>query len=132
MLRLTHEAEVEQTLLQRGAARGVQRARFMADRARRAALGGQEWPIDEALLSVLEAMPPFLGGGEMISSVSYEKSTWAAVPHKFEAGTPPILEGIGLKAAIDYFLAIGTEAISGRCAGQGRAACAIWPARDTS
>ena len=47
-------------------------------------------------------MPPFLGGGEMISSVSYERSTWAEVPHKFEAGTPPILEGIGLKAAIDY------------------------------
>ena len=61
---------------------------------------------------LLEAMPPFMGGGDMISSVSYEKSTWAAVPHKFEAGTPPILEGIGLKAAIDYFLAIGYDAIS--------------------
>ena len=51
---------------------------------------------------LLDAMPPFLGGGEMISSVTYERSTWAEVPHKFEAGTPPILEGIGLKAAIDY------------------------------
>ena len=51
---------------------------------------------------VAGAMPPFLGGGEMISSVTYERSTWAEVPHKFEAGTPPILEGIGLKAAIDY------------------------------
>ena len=61
---------------------------------------------------LLEAMPPFMGGGDMISSVSYEKSTWAAVPHKFEAGTPPILEGIGLKAAIDYFLAVGHEAIA--------------------
>ena len=61
---------------------------------------------------LLEQMPPFLGGGDMISSVTYEKSTWAAVPHKFEAGTPPILEGIGLKAAIDYFLAIGSDAIS--------------------
>jgi len=62
---------------------------------------------------ILEQMPPFMGGGDMISSVTYEKSTWASVPHKFEAGTPPILEGIGLKAAIDYFLAIGYDAISG-------------------
>jgi len=61
---------------------------------------------------ILEQMPPFMGGGDMISSVTYEKSTWASVPHKFEAGTPPILEGIGLKAAIDYFLAIGYDAIS--------------------
>jgi len=63
---------------------------------------------------LLDRMPPFLGGGEMISSVSYEKSTWAAVPHKFEAGTPPILEGIGLKAAIDYVQAIGYDAIAAR------------------
>ena len=48
----------------------------------------------------------------MISSVSYERSTWASVPHKFEAGTPPILEGIGLKAAIDYVQTIGYEAIA--------------------
>ena len=61
---------------------------------------------------LLDAMPPFLGGGEMISSVTYERSTWAEVPHKFEAGTPPILEGIGLKAAIDYVQAIGYEAIA--------------------
>jgi len=61
---------------------------------------------------LLEAMPPFLGGGEMISSVTYAKSTWAAVPHKFEAGTPAILEGIGLKAAIDYVQAIGYPAIA--------------------
>jgi len=60
---------------------------------------------------LLERMPPFLGGGEMISSVSYEESTWAEVPHKFEAGTPPILEGIGLKAAIDYVRAIGYDAV---------------------
>ena len=57
-------------------------------------------------------MPPFLGGGDMISSVTFEKSTWARVPHKFEAGTPPILEGIGLKAAIDYVLGIGYDAIA--------------------
>ncbi|MSP05766.1 MAG: cysteine desulfurase [Acetobacteraceae bacterium] len=61
---------------------------------------------------ILESMPPFMGGGDMISSVTFEKSSWAAVPHKFEAGTPAILEGIGLKAAIDYFRAIGYEAIS--------------------
>ncbi len=61
---------------------------------------------------LLEAMPPFLGGGEMISSVTYERSTWAEVPHKFEAGTPAILEGIGLKAAIDYVLGIGYDAIA--------------------
>ncbi len=61
---------------------------------------------------LLEAMPPFLGGGEMISTVTYERSTWAEVPHKFEAGTPAIIEGIGLKAAIDYVEAIGYDAIS--------------------
>lgn len=61
---------------------------------------------------LLEEMPPFLGGGEMISSVTYERSTWARVPHKFEAGTPAILEGIGLKAAIDYIRGIGYDAIS--------------------
>ncbi len=61
---------------------------------------------------LLDRMPPFLGGGDMISSVSYEKSTWAEVPHKFEAGTPPILEGIGLKAAIDYVQSIGYDAIA--------------------
>jgi cysteine desulfurase / selenocysteine lyase len=61
---------------------------------------------------LLDRMPPFLGGGDMISSVTYEKSTWAEVPHKFEAGTPPILEGIGLKAAIDYVQSIGYDAIA--------------------
>jgi cysteine desulfurase/selenocysteine lyase len=61
---------------------------------------------------LLERMPPFLGGGDMISSVTYEQSTWAAVPHKFEAGTPAILEGIGLKAAIDYVQSIGYDAMA--------------------
>jgi cysteine desulfurase/selenocysteine lyase len=61
---------------------------------------------------ILEAMPPFLGGGDMISSVTYEKSTWAEVPHKFEAGTPAIVEGIGLKAAVDYVQSIGYEAMA--------------------
>ena len=61
---------------------------------------------------LLDAMPPFLGGGEMISTVSYERTTWAEVPHKFEAGTPAIIEGIGLHAAIEYVEAIGYEAIA--------------------
>ena len=61
---------------------------------------------------LLERMPPFMGGGDMISSVSYECSTWAAVPHKFEAGTPAILEGIGLGAAIRWFEALGYDAIA--------------------
>ncbi len=61
---------------------------------------------------LLEAMPPFLGGGDMISSVSYERSTWADVPHKFEAGTPAIIEGIGLHAAIEFIESIGYPAIA--------------------
>jgi cysteine desulfurase / selenocysteine lyase len=61
---------------------------------------------------LLDAMPPFMGGGDMISSVSFERSTWAEVPHKFEAGTPAIVEGIGLKAAIDWVNAIGYDAIA--------------------
>ena len=61
---------------------------------------------------LLDRMPPFIGGGDMISSVTYEQSTWATVPHKFEAGTPAILEGIGLKAAIDYVQAIGFDAMA--------------------
>jgi cysteine desulfurase / selenocysteine lyase len=61
---------------------------------------------------LLEAMPPFMGGGDMISSVTFERSTWARVPHKFEAGTPAILEGIGLNAAIGYVESVGYEAIA--------------------
>ncbi len=61
---------------------------------------------------LLDAMPPFLGGGDMISSVSYERSTWADVPHKFEAGTPAIIEGIGLHAAIEFMESIGYPAIA--------------------
>ncbi len=60
---------------------------------------------------LLEVMPPFMGGGDMISSVTWERSTWARVPHKFEAGTPAILEAIGLGAAIRYVEALGFEAI---------------------
>jgi cysteine desulfurase/selenocysteine lyase len=61
---------------------------------------------------ILEDMPPFLGGGDMISSVTFERSTWARVPHKFEAGTPAIVEAIGLKRAIEWVEAIGYDAIS--------------------
>jgi cysteine desulfurase/selenocysteine lyase len=61
---------------------------------------------------LLEAMPPFMGGGDMIASVSFERSTWARVPHKFEAGTPAIVEAIGLKRAIEWVEAIGFDAIS--------------------
>ena len=60
---------------------------------------------------ILEAMPPFMGGGDMINSVSFERSTWAEVPHKFEAGTPMILEAIGLGAAIRWVQSIGFDAI---------------------
>ena len=55
----------------------------------------------------LEAMQPFKGGGDMILSVTFEKTTYAPIPHKFEAGTPPIAEVIGLGTAIDYLDAIG-------------------------
>lgn len=60
---------------------------------------------------LLEEMPPFLGGGDMIGSVTFERSTWARVPHKFEAGTPAILEAIGLQAAILYVQQIGMGTI---------------------
>jgi cysteine desulfurase/selenocysteine lyase len=61
---------------------------------------------------ILDTMPPFMGGGDMIGTVSYERSTWAKPPHRFEAGTPAILETIGLGAAIDYVEAIGFPAIA--------------------
>ncbi len=63
-------------------------------------------------MALLEALPPFLGGGDMIRSVTFEKSTFAPPPHRFEAGTPPIVEVIGLGAAIDYVSAIGMERIA--------------------
>ena len=58
---------------------------------------------------LLEQLPPFLGGGEMIATVSMERSTYAGIPHKFEAGTPPITEAVGLGVAVDYLSAIGME-----------------------
>ncbi|MBX6373593.1 MAG: cysteine desulfurase [Acetobacteraceae bacterium] len=64
-----------------------------------------------ARLEHLERMPPFLGGGDMIASVTLERSEWAPPPAKFEAGTPPIVEAVGLHAAIDYVTAVGMPAI---------------------
>ncbi len=61
---------------------------------------------------LLEAMPPFMGGGDMIGTVSFARSTWAEVPHKFEAGTPAIIEAIGLGAAVDYVNEIGFDRIA--------------------
>ena len=62
-------------------------------------------------LPLLEAMPPFLGGGDMIESVSFEGTTFAPVPQKFEAGTPDIASVIGLGAAVDYLETIGMDQI---------------------
>ncbi|MFF2659513.1 cysteine desulfurase [Kitasatospora sp. NPDC058032] len=61
---------------------------------------------------LLEDLPPFLGGGEMIETVTMGSSTYAPAPHKFEAGTPPIAQAVGLGAAIDYLSGIGMERIA--------------------
>ena len=58
---------------------------------------------------LLDAMPPYQGGGDMISSVTFEKTTWNELPHKFEAGTPHISGAIGLGAAVDYINSVGVE-----------------------
>ena len=65
--------------------------------------GKKEW---------LEKLPPYQGGGEMIETVSFEKSTYAGLPHKFEAGTPNICGGIAFGVAIDYMNSIGFDAIN--------------------
>jgi len=65
--------------------------------------GKEEW---------LNKLPPYQGGGEMIATVSFEKTTYADLPHKFEAGTPNICGGIAFGAALDYMNAIGFEAIA--------------------
>jgi cysteine desulfurase/selenocysteine lyase len=62
--------------------------------------------------SLLEKMKPFEGGGDMILSVSFEKTTYNVIPHKFEAGTPPIAAGIGLGATIDYLTSVGMDRIA--------------------
>ncbi|MCP9199464.1 cysteine desulfurase [Gramella sp. GC03-9] len=66
--------------------------------------GREEW---------LEKLPPYQGGGEMIATVSFEKTTYAGLPHKFEAGTPNICGGIAFAAALDYMNAIGFSEIAG-------------------
>jgi cysteine desulfurase/selenocysteine lyase len=62
--------------------------------------------------AVLDAMPPFLGGGDMIRTVTLEKSTWNDLPYKFEAGTPHIAGAVALDAAIKYVLGVGYDAIA--------------------
>ncbi|MBI5669736.1 MAG: cysteine desulfurase [Chloroflexi bacterium] len=61
--------------------------------------------------ALLEAMPPWMGGGDMIASVRLEGSTWNELPYKFEAGTPSIAEAIGLGCAVDYLMNIGMETV---------------------
>jgi cysteine desulfurase/selenocysteine lyase len=61
---------------------------------------------------LLEAMPPYQGGGDMISSVTFAKTTYNVLPHKFEAGTPAIAEAVGLAAALDYVSTLGLERIA--------------------
>ena len=61
--------------------------------------------------SLLEQLPPFLGGGEMIESVTMASSTYAGLPNKYEAGTPPIAQAVGLGAAIDYLTGLGMDAV---------------------
>jgi cysteine desulfurase/selenocysteine lyase len=60
---------------------------------------------------LLRAMPPFEGGGDMIRTVSFEKTEYADIPNRFEAGTPPIAQAIGLAAAIDYATALGFDRV---------------------
>jgi cysteine desulfurase/selenocysteine lyase len=64
--------------------------------------------------AILEAMPPFLGGGDMIKTVGLRTSEWAEPPHKFEAGTPNVAHAIGLAAAVDYLTALGMDQVHAR------------------
>ena len=61
---------------------------------------------------LLAELPPYQGGGEMIEIVEMERSTYAAPPHRFEAGTPPIAQAVGLGAAVDYLTGLGMDAIA--------------------
>ena len=65
-----------------------------------------------ARTEILDAMPPWIGGGDMIDKVSFGGTTFADPPHRFEAGTPPIVQAIGLGAAVDFVSAIGMEQIA--------------------
>jgi cysteine desulfurase/selenocysteine lyase len=62
--------------------------------------------------SLLDTMPPYQGGGDMISSVTFERTTYNVVPHKFEAGTPNVAGAVGLAVALDYLHAVGLEQVS--------------------
>jgi len=62
---------------------------------------------------ILEQMPPFLTGGDMISSVDFFEASWNELPHKFEAGTPPIAEAVGLAAAVEFLAGIGMPRVRG-------------------
>jgi cysteine desulfurase/selenocysteine lyase len=64
--------------------------------------------------AILEAMPPFLGGGDMIKTVGLRASEWAELPGKFEAGTPNIAHAIGLAAAVDYLTNLGMDQVHAR------------------
>jgi cysteine desulfurase/selenocysteine lyase len=75
------------------------------------ALGPTGIGVLHARRDLLESMPPFIGGGSMISTVSEQTSTWNAVPWKFEGGTPPIAEAAGLHAAVGYLDAVGMETV---------------------
>jgi cysteine desulfurase / selenocysteine lyase len=75
------------------------------------ALGPTGIGVLHARRELLESMPPFMGGGSMISTVSEQESTWNAVPWKFEGGTPPIAEAAGLHAAIEYLASIGMDSV---------------------
>jgi len=75
------------------------------------ALGPTGIGVLHARRELLEELPPFLGGGDMISHVGYERSTWNELPWKYEAGTSPVAEGVGLGAAIDYLAAVGMDRV---------------------
>ncbi len=62
--------------------------------------------------ALLEAMPPYMGGGEMIKEVTFEKTTYNDLPYKFEAGTPNIADVVALKTALDYLAELGKENIA--------------------
>jgi cysteine desulfurase/selenocysteine lyase len=62
-------------------------------------------------LALFDELPPFMGGGDMIKSVTFERSTWNDLPHKFEAGTPDIAGAVGLGAALDYITSVGLPEI---------------------
>jgi cysteine desulfurase / selenocysteine lyase len=75
------------------------------------ALGPTGIGVLHARAEILEQMEPFLTGGDMIASVDFEGATWNELPYKFEAGTPPIAEAVGLGAAVDYLSALGMERV---------------------